>query len=511
MKGGSDQNHTSFVFVRAADIRSRREWRGRERLGRDARQATLSPMSARWIAARITLWSWLLCLAMANALHAQSPLEKAVLAAVREARFDEIMDFGPASEDRDVPEGSTTRIAHMPNVDVAVLQLDAAGRVVDRANVLLSRDHPEGLIVPVEMNGGASTVRFRRWDIERWNGGTFKTGTREQLRAKGWTNNPPLMDADDIVPGRAHAPHPFMAPYPASLFKLLVAFQVMRMVDAHLVTLDSDHTYVLEDQPDETRPLRDWLDPMITVSDNRSTRALLQLLHRRGRIEAMHEEFRRLGLATLQINGTRPEDGSGWQVGAIHMTAFDTARLLLLIEGPDGELWRRPDGRPVTANLLSATSRAFLKSLLLEQGMNDALSTANLAGVPHVRPGIPSRIAPRWINPANGVVMLPGINYGVDVRRSNVRAEVTFAHKTGLTYNYASDAGIVTSLPGRPFRRYIIVFLGNTGYRYTDEVFANRTRGPYADPVSPISYTQRIPALGRAIDDALKGLSATPP
>jgi len=39
---------------------------------------------------------------------------------------------------------------------------------------------------------------------------------------------------------------------------------------------------------------------------------------------------------------------------------------------------------------------------------------------------------------------------------------------------------------------------------YMDEVFADRTKGPYADPVSPISYTQRCPALAKAIDDATR-------
>jgi len=39
---------------------------------------------------------------------------------------------------------------------------------------------------------------------------------------------------------------------------------------------------------------------------------------------------------------------------------------------------------------------------------------------------------------------------------------------------------------------------------FPGEVFADRAKGPYADPVSPISYTQRIPALARAIDDAIR-------
>ena len=455
-----------------------------------------------------TFVAGLLVMTSAIAAHAASSLESDLLHAVRGQHFERLIDFGPDNEDRSIPAGAARRIAHPPNVDVAVIQLDAKGRVVGCANVLLSRDYPDGVIVPVTMNAGAAAVRFLRWDIDRWNGGKFVADSNAPVSLKGWANNPPLTGEDDIVPGRADAKYQFMAPYPASLFKLLVAFQVMRMVDAGMVSLDSPYAYTLPDKPEEARPLRDWLDPMITVSDNHATRALLQMLHKHGHMDVLNREFRELGLGTLQVNGTRPEDGYGWQVGGIHMTAFDTARLLLLVEGPDGDLWQRPDGTAVTANYLSLRSRAYLKRLLLDQGLNEALSTANLVGVPNVRPGIPSRIAERWINPTNGMVNVHGINYGVDVRSANARAEVTFAHKTGLTYNYASDAGIVRSLPGQPFRRYIIAFFGNVGYRYTDEVFAGRTRGPYADDVSPISYTQRVPALGRAIDDAVLRLCA---
>ena len=435
---------------------------------------------------------------------AASPLEAAVLRAVRDARFDRVLDFGPANEDATEP-GLPKTIAHVPNIDVAVIQLDAQGKVVSCANVLLSRDYPEGLIVPIGLNQGAASVRYRRWDIERWNGSVFKPGESTPVTMKGWTNHPPLTDDDDIVPGRKNASVQFMAPYPASLFKLLVAFHVMRMVDSGPLTLDTPYTLSVLNKKDETRPVRAWLDPMITESDNRATQALLQLLHRHSRIETMNREFRELGLETLQINGTRAEDGRNWQTDRIHMTAFDTARLLLLIEGPPSELWRAPGGRAVTAGFLSESSRAFLKKLLAEQGLNEALSTANLAGVRHVRPGIPSQISARWINLTNGVVVVDGVNFGVDVRASNLLAEVSFAHKTGLTYNYASDAGIVTSLPGKPFRRYIIAFLSNLGYRFVDEAFADRSRGPYLDPVSPISYTQRIPALAKAIDDVIRG------
>ncbi len=435
--------------------------------------------------------------------RAASPLETAVLRAVREARFDRVLDFGAANEDAKKPSLPKI-IAHVPNVDVAVIQLNPQGQVLACANILLSRDYPEGLIVPVSLNHGASSVRFRRWDISRWNGGEFASGESVPLRVKGWTNHPSLTDDDDILPGRTNASFQFMAPYPASLFKLLIAFHTMRLVDSGSLTLDTPVTFSAPNAKDETRTVRAWLDPMITASDNRATQALLQWLHRNLSIQVMNREYRDLGLETLQINGTRAEDGRNWQTDRIHMTAFDTARLLLLIEGPPNELWRTPDGRAVTSGYINQSSRAYLKQLLAEQGLNEALSTANLAGVPNVRPGIPAMIAARWIHPTNGIVAVDGVNFGVDVRASNGKAEVIFAHKTGLTYNYASDAGIVTSLPGRPFRRYIISFLSNLGYRYVDEAFAHRTRGPYGDPVSPISYTQRIPALAKAIDDAIR-------
>jgi len=149
-----------------------------------------------------------------------------------------------------------------------------------------------------------------------------------------------------------------------------------------------------------------------------------------------------------------------------------------------------------------------VKKLLSEQGFNDALTTANLSGAKNARPGIPSRVAERWINPTNGHVVVAGEDFGADIRAANAQAEVIFAHKTGWTFNYGSDTGIVTSLPGKPFRHYVVALIANLGYRYADEVFASRTTFPAQDPVGPITYTQRIPALGKAVDDAVTRLSA---
>ena len=81
-------------------------------------------------------------------------------------------------------------------------------------------------------------------------------------------------------------------------------------------------------------------------------------------------------------------------------------------------------------------------------------------------------------------------------------AQVSFAHKTGLTLNYGSDAGIVTALPGQDGRRYIVAVFSNLGSRYSD---ASQAVGssPAAAGVS-VSYSQKFAQLGEAIDDLLR-------
>ncbi len=474
----------------------------------------------------------------------QVQLISQMVLALRGAQFDKTLDFGPFE---DVCPGASFcavpagPVKYMPNVDLAVIELDPQGRATAVANVVLSRDYPYGLPLRTDPVAGpagtygASLVRWREWDIDRYNGGTFSQETGQQLTQKGWKTNPPLTAADDIVPGRESIPIEFMAPYPASLFKIIVAFRLMRLVSLGSLSLDQTYTYLpatsfaaQAKQPDqplerpvasaggsersaavaaaaegETRTIRDWMDPMITVSSNHATRAMLKLLHDRNDLPAMHAELRGLGLGTLQVNGTDPSTGGNWQPGSIHMTSLDTARLLWLIEGGSGTLWLRPNGQPVLASLLSPGSRAFLKSLLDDQAFHEALSTGSLCGKANVAPGIPALVPARWINP-DGTETAGGFPYGQDVRPCNAAAEVVFGHKTGLTFNYGSNAGIVRSLPGQPPRRYIISFISSLGYRYTDPPFASRDSYPCYDAVGGICYTQRIPAMAKRLDDSIK-------
>lgn len=433
-------------------------------------------------------------------------LSKSLLSAVRNAQFDQVIDYGPYGEacpGKNFCPSPASIVENAPNVDIAVIQLDRSGGALDAANVLLSRDYPNGLLVPIDQNYAASSVRWRRWDIERSDGGTFSSANGQRLSTKGWTSNPPLTNADDIVPGRENAPYQFMSPYPASLFKLLIAYRVMRLVDAGAISLSQSYFYPTTR---ETRSIQGWLEPMIAYSDNASTRALLKMLHDMNQVGVMNAEFKELGLGTLQINNTDPATGDRWQPGQIHMTALDTARLLWLIEGTSDNrpLWRKPNGQFVTSSELSNGSRSYLKGLLARQGYNEVLSTSNFCKAPNTLPGIPAPVPAEWINQTDGTVTVDGIPYGQDVRPCNAAAEVSFAHKTGLTFNYGSDAGIVQSLPGKPYRHYVIAFIANLGYRYTDSVFATRTSFPCFDAVGGICYTQRIPAVAKQIDSNIQ-------
>jgi hypothetical protein len=417
--------------------------------------------------------------------HGREDLTDVVRAAMVEAGFDTVVDFGAADEACPDPANAACAvpaptIAHMPNVDVAVIALDGRGRVEEVANVVLSRDLPDAFEVKVDRSTlSARNVRFRAWDIDRWNGVT------------DW-NAQPLTTALN-TPDRKRSAD-FMAPYPASLFKILVAYHVMTLVDSGAVSLDAPFT----DSAGTTLLVSEWMDEMITVSSNSATRAMMFLLHQLDEVDAMNANFARLGLGTLQINGTDPATGGNWVPGRIHMTSLDTAKLFLLIDGGKGTLWRAPGNVKVTRSELSEPSRDFLKRLLAEQGFHEVLSTGNFCGAPYATPGIPALVPQRWIDPSDGTVTVDGIPYFQDVRPCNHAAEVEFAHKTGLTWNYGSDGGIVTSLPGAADRHYIIVFMANLGYRYTDPVNASSTVNPCFDP--GVCYSQRIPAVGAQID-----------
>jgi beta-lactamase class A len=225
----------------------------------------------------------------------------------------------------------------------------------------------------------------------------------------------------------------FVAPYPASLLKLMVAVGVGLALDRGLIA--------------------DWpaaLEPMVVLSDNDATTELVALLHRLNLVDPLNARFAELGLATLQLNDTkanggwRNADGSG--VGHIHMTAWDTVRLLWLLDADAPPAPWLPAGTV----LLQATTRDHLRGVLERQQCDNVLSSGSLREIPGWLPGLPDAPA--------------------------------FAHKTGFTDNYASDAGILRTADGT---HAIVALLSNLGARYA------------SDPRCATPW--RVPALGAAL------------
>ena len=319
-------------------------------------------------------------------------------------------------------------VAAHPSIDLAVV---CFGHGPPRAaNVLFSREHPQGLMAALPSDlGPLRSVRFDA-DVQDAQGNSVAWLPAADWQPLRWRA---LHGAHETAAPR------FVAPYPASLLKLLVAVGLGRAVDAGPCTWA------------EVLPA---LEPMITVSSNEATDDSVARLHRLGLLggadNRLNQVFRLHGLPTLQLNDTtaaggwRNADGAG--VGHIHMTAWDTVRLLWLLdaEAPSAP-WLPADAPP----LLQPATRDALRAVLAAQRIDEVLSSGGLRGQPGWVPGLPDAPA--------------------------------FAHKTGTTDNYASDAGIVRTANAH----YLVAVFTSLGRRYA------------ATPAC--ATTWRLPALGAAV------------
>lgn len=422
--------------------------------------------------------------------------------AVAQAGLDALVDFD------DVRGGDAQPAKFLPNVDTAVIELTEAGRIAGVANVLYDRDSPDGYRVEVDRGTlSAVGVEFSSWRQDRW----------EDQSA--WAAGPA---AADITVPSADADKRYMAAYPASVLKLMVAYSVFRLVDEGRLALDRSLAYHAVDgrtcgyspadgspQDGATDTVAGWLDAMTTCSDNFSTCVLLQAIHDRGALESSNAHFAELGLPSLRMRPSMPELGDGWSSGTMSMGALDTAKLLLLVAGAPGTLWEAPDGRRVTADSgLSAESRTAFLADLAEQSFNDVLNPVNLCGSPDAVQGIPSTVPQRWVRD-DGHVVTEGIDFGYDTRPCHDAAEVEFAHKTGLTSNAGSDAGIVRALPGEDGRWYVVAVLSSVGFRFGDPDWA-RSRPNASEGAPYVSYPRGFGRIGAAVDKLVASRPAGP-
>ena len=364
-----------------------------------------------------------------------------------------------------------------PNLDLAVVAFPPVGAPV-WANVLFSREWPRGVVAHIDDNAGAvQNVAF------------FADPVDAERNSIAWAPGADWTRLIGLRPLTGAGPHQFIAPYPASLIKLMVAVGVARLVDEGLAAWDEPWAHAAR-----TLAVAQWVEPMLTVSDNAATSALVALLHSRGMLtqggagdgggHRLHTLFEQRGLAGLRLASTRSEGGwlnrDGAGVGQLQMTAWDTARLLWLLLPDQDAPWLASG----TTTLLSRESAARLWAWLGDQALHQVLSSTLIAGLPGWQAGLPARLPGRWLR-GDGSAQVGDRLDPPDIRPAQAAAEVSYLHKTGSTASYASDAGLVTRLrPGG--RRYLIALIGSLGARHA----------PHPDAAT----SWCIPRIGARID-----------
>ncbi|OYU45388.1 MAG: hypothetical protein CFE44_07765 [Burkholderiales bacterium PBB4] len=410
-------------------------------------------------------------------------LAQALLQCVRDQNFAGVKDS----------QQSGNAIAHFPSIDLAVVVFPSNAPPV-WANVLFSRDIPQGLVADVGPRAQEVINVTYMYDVTNAAGESVAWAPDSQWDAMEWVALEELhKDArDGLLP---HGQR-FVSPYPASLIKLLVAVGVCLVVDSGVFAWDDPWTH-----QGQRKTLDQWTESMLVASNNDATSAMVALLHSSGliareddqEVNHLHAALVGLGLHTLRLyntqahGGWRNADGAG--VGHLVMTAWDTVRLLWLILGdaaPTAPPWL-PAVEPAQ-NFLTPASRQRVLGYLADQGLHEVLSSTALVGVPGWQPGIPAQLPARWVQ-ADGAVQVEAVDFPPDIRNANAHATVRFAHKTGTTDNYASDAGYVTALQDGG-RRYLIAMTSNLGRRYA----------PHAN----CATDWRLPKLGAAVDAWLR-------
>lgn len=156
----------------------------------------------------------------------------------------------------------------------------------------------------------------------------------------------------------------------ASLYKLGVAWTVLRRVDSGALSLDTPIDVLDEDAvevepdggvaPGQTATVDELLDAMLGVSSNAASHAFLRVIGR----QVVNQELARIGLTHTHL--PEPDEDAGQGAGTAVSTAADMARLLRLV---------------ATSSDLSASSKAELGRRLATGAPPDALRDRTPEGI----------------------------------------------------------------------------------------------------------------------------------
>ena len=424
-------------------------------------------------------------------------LGQALRRAVLDQHFEALLE--PASVGGDVsggvslsdgPVAAPQLLRHFPSIDLAVIAYPRNAAPV-WANVLFSRECPQGHLASIDANAGdVQNVRFLA-DQQDEHGNSVAWASASDWNLMEWQLLGGPRQA--VQPEQWPAAPRFVAPYPASLVKLMFAVALARAVDLGLASWEQPWRH-----GKASATVAQWGESMVIASNNEATSAVVALLHSVGLLPApnqtaqhehpVHAWFERFGLLTLRITNTRADGGwrnaQGAGVGQLQMTAWDTARLLwLLMWDAPAPPWLAAKGAN-PAEFLSVPSRQVVWGWLADQGLHEILSSTALAGVPGWQGGIAATLPQRWVQ-HDGSVVVQDKHFPADVRGTNSLQTVQFAHKTGTTENYVADAGRVQAQAPH-CRRYLIAMTSNLGRRFAANSFC--------------ATDWRVPKLGAEID-----------
>lgn len=395
-------------------------------------------------------------------------------AAVQHTDFAKVWDYGPlfgqGCPAEQVPAclplvGPLGR-ERFPQIDLSVVAANPPGcaPTVAKATVLFDRAHPEGIIGQHDPRTLELTnIRFRKWDEARWNGGRFKlagTGASAEVLIVPGTElawDAPYPPDSLLGPGSwSKSAVDFMSPWPASVFKLMVATHLLKLLDVGQtadgqpltlttpIPLPAKELVELCPSPgpaERTLTLQQALSTMLQWSGNCATAALVRFLHAHGEIvqspqvdaqgfptepplrSGINSTLAALGLATLQMNRTiartgrwgNPVDNYAAQTASVannHMTSWDTARLLWLfseLPAAARPRWEVAPGRQVDVDFVSGEKKTLLRALLRDSFSGSGLvnnrvcapeapATAERPAGLLPTPGIPALLSARWLD-----------------------------------------------------------------------------------------------------------------
>lgn len=401
-------------------------------------------------------------------------LAEGIRAAVASVGFGNVTDFGPlygagcstAPSSVCSPLVGRTGSEHFPQIDLSVIAFNRPGcaEPVAKATVVFDRTHPTGFVAAHDERTLAITnIRFRKWDEARWNGGRWVLeGQGAEAQARILPGSEKAWDAPYTEEDQLGAPPPtgagdrqidFMSPWPASVFKMMVATYVMKALDrgqtadgapvglsTPIELPDGDLVSACPKEP-QTISLRQALETMLQWSGNCATASLIRFLHAHQEIvqspevdahglpiapatrNRLNELLLELGLSTMQMNRTiarsgrwgNPNDNYDSRTASVannHMSSWDTARLLWLFDDLPVALqprWEVAPGRLVDTGFVSGAQKAVLREILQDSYSGSALAAnrtcpgrSPLPGLPDPPPelGIPALLSSKWLTGA---------------------------------------------------------------------------------------------------------------